>query len=66
MQVLIRQDNISAQQQKIAAGLTKLATIHKGQENSNVTDHDWQLVSSRRRLGTRATKCEAHTQSSYF
>jgi len=39
MQVLIRQDKISAPQQKIVAGLTKLATIHKGQESSNVTDH---------------------------
>jgi len=65
---LTRQDKISAQQQKIVAGLTKLATIHEGQDtvNSNVTDHGWQLVSSRRRLGTRATKREAHTKSSYF
>jgi hypothetical protein len=39
MQVLIRQDKISAPQQKNVAGLTKLATIHKGQESSSVTDH---------------------------
>ena len=38
MQVLIRQDKISAPQQQKIAGLTKLATIHKGQESSNVTD----------------------------
>ena len=66
VQVLIRQDTISAPQQKIVAGQTKLATIHKGQESSNVTDHGWQQVSSRRRLRTRARKCEAHTKSSYF
>ncbi|DBA81706.1 TPA: hypothetical protein ACH3X1_007444 [Trebouxia sp. C0004] len=66
MQALIGQDKISAPQQKNVAGLTKLATIHKGQESSNVTDHGWQLLSSRGRVGTRATTFEAQTKSSYF